>query len=284
MKMLFAYHKPNFSLNKRAHAFMILVNIPRDSKYMNLSSQTCRTISCSLNAPVQFLVCHKSFPKFFYYTKRTYTQPKIQIPILLDQPPKVPNFIEDINARLLQEDIFYKSAWDGNLLSAGLDEVLTDASLLHYVWAKVFCCIHHRLKECLQHSKQKITLDTGIHFSLGVTALFCQIQHFQTCSFYNSSSCFPNYFASSCNIRHFTKQSFENQNTCSENDPRLYLFAFSNMKHLHLCVLNCQNKLASLEHPPLQWMLCCSCLPSKLCPESSIFISAPDLPICKKHQ
>jgi len=121
-------------------------------------------VSCESQKHFKNLVLHKHI----------YTQPKNQIlePILLDQSFKVPNFIEDINSRLLQEDIFHKSAWDGNLLSASLNQVFTDASFLHYTWAKVFRCIHHRLKECLQHSKQKLTSGTKIFISWKITVFF----------------------------------------------------------------------------------------------------------------
>ena len=64
----------------------------------------------------------------------------------------LPNFVKDINSRLLQQDIFNKGTWDGNLFSAGMNQVLSNVGFFHHGGAKILSSINHGLKQRLQCS------------------------------------------------------------------------------------------------------------------------------------
>lgn len=64
----------------------------------------------------------------------------------------LPNFVKDINSRLLQQDIFNKGTWDGNLFSAGMNQVLSNVGFFHHVGTQILGSINHGLKQRLQCS------------------------------------------------------------------------------------------------------------------------------------
>lgn len=64
----------------------------------------------------------------------------------------LPNFVKDINSRLLQQDIFNKGTWDGNLFSAGMNQVLSNVGFSHHIGAKILGSVNHGLKQRLQCS------------------------------------------------------------------------------------------------------------------------------------
>lgn len=64
----------------------------------------------------------------------------------------LPNFVKDINSRLLQQDIFNKGTWDGNLFSAGMNQVLSNVGFSHHIGAEILGSINHGLKQRLQCS------------------------------------------------------------------------------------------------------------------------------------
>lgn len=76
----------------------------------------------------------------------------------------LPNFVKDINSRLLQQDIFNKGTWDGNLFSAGTNQVLSDVGLFHHIGTKVLGSVHHGFERSLQCStsggEEMMTLKT----------------------------------------------------------------------------------------------------------------------------
>lgn len=63
----------------------------------------------------------------------------------------LPNFVKDINSRLLQQDIFNKGG-DGNLFSAGMNQVLSNVGFSHHIGAKRLGSVNHGLKQRLQCS------------------------------------------------------------------------------------------------------------------------------------
>lgn len=65
----------------------------------------------------------------------------------------LPNFVKDINSRLLQQDIFNKGTWDGNLFSAGMNQVLPNVGFFHHIGTKILGSINHGLKQRLQRNK-----------------------------------------------------------------------------------------------------------------------------------
>lgn len=64
----------------------------------------------------------------------------------------LPNFVKDINSGLLQQDIFNKGTWDGNLFSAGMNQVLSNVGFSHHIGAKILGSINHGLEQRLQCS------------------------------------------------------------------------------------------------------------------------------------
>lgn len=67
----------------------------------------------------------------------------------------LPNFVKDVNSRLLQQDIFNKGTWNGNLFSAGMNQVLSDVGFFHHIGTKIFSSINHGLQQRLQCSTVK---------------------------------------------------------------------------------------------------------------------------------
>lgn len=62
----------------------------------------------------------------------------------------LPNFVKDVNSRLLQQDIFNKGTWDGDLFSAGMNQVLSDVGFLHHVGTQILGSVDHGLEQHLQ--------------------------------------------------------------------------------------------------------------------------------------
>lgn len=65
----------------------------------------------------------------------------------------IPNFVKNVDSGLFQQDIFNKGAWDGNLFSAGMDQVLSDVGFFHHTGAEVLSGIHHVFKQTLQYRR-----------------------------------------------------------------------------------------------------------------------------------
>lgn len=61
-----------------------------------------------------------------------------------------PNFVKDVNSRLLQQDILNKGAWNGNLFSAGMNQVLSNVGFLHHVGTQILGSVNHGLQQHLQ--------------------------------------------------------------------------------------------------------------------------------------
>lgn len=73
------------------------------------------------------------------------------------QQASLPDFVQDVDPRLLQQHILHEGAWDGDLLGAGVDQVLPDVGSLHHAGAKVLSSIDHGLEQGLQGTRERVT-------------------------------------------------------------------------------------------------------------------------------
>lgn len=115
----------------------------------------CKTISiyshCPLGTP-NIYIWIKPITALFTAASTTFTETaepnKLQIINIIN----LPNFVKNINSRLLQQDIFNEGTWNGNLFSAGMNQVLSDVGFFHHIGTKVLSSIDHGLQQRLQCS------------------------------------------------------------------------------------------------------------------------------------